>query len=153
MPEPKLSVEPTCSNSFTSVHLILFSYCTIGVLILSPNKVELCPTEQLVIVCTSNDVDFLRWEISDSQEIVQSVTRTVANEGTTPSLTFSGTTFQFSLISTPGTLPHTSQISADNVVNGTVVSCSEWINQRAINTQSATICIIGNNCGNLSAWP
>ena len=116
-------------------------------MILSPSKVELCPTEQLVIACTSNDVDFLQWEISDSQQIARSVTRTVANEGTTPPLTFGDTTFQFSLTSTPGTLPHTSQISADNVANGTVVSCSEWVNQRAINTQSATICIIGNNCG------
>jgi hypothetical protein len=108
----------------------------------------LCPSEQLVLECTSNDVDFLQWEISDSQQIARSVTRTVANEGTTPPLTFSGTTFHFSLTSTPGILPHTSQISADNVANGTVVSCSEWVNQRAINTQRATTCIIGNTCGN-----
>ena len=107
----------------------------------------LCPTERLVLACTSNDVDFLQWEVSDPQQIVSSVTRTVANEGTTPPLTFGGTTFHFSLNSTPGILPHTSQIYADNVANGTVISCSEWVNHKTINTQSETICIIGKSCG------
>lgn len=120
-------------------------------LVLSTSKAVLCPSDQLILTCTSSNVAFLQWKVSDSQQTVPSVhvTRTVANEGTTPPLTFGGTTFHFSLASQPGILPHTSQIYANNVANATVISCSEWVNHKPINTRSATVCIIGNDCGNL----
>ena len=115
-------------------------------LTLSPTKVALCPMDRLVLTCTSNVV-FLHWEILDPQQIALSVTRTVANDGITPPVMFGATTFHFSLNSAPRTLPHISQIHADNVANGTEISCSEWINQEALNTQAEIICIVGSSCG------
>lgn len=75
-------------------------------------------------------------------------TRTVANDvSNSPSLTVGTTEFRFSLTSPLNTLPHISQIQADSVANGTVISCS--ISRDNEEIQSATICIIGSGCGKL----
>jgi hypothetical protein len=141
-----ITAHVSCILSYT-VMIATLRYLNIGGLFFSQKQVVLCPTDRLVLTCTSSNAAFLQWKFSNPQQTISSVTRTVSNEGKPPTLTFGGTTFHFSLTSTPGILPHTSQISADNVANGTVVSCSEWVNQRGINTQRATTCIIGNNCG------
>ena len=102
--------------------------------------VFLCPSNELVLTCASNTI-YMQWRIIDAQGTVG--TRRVANELIShPSLTVGTTVFHFSLNSPPMSLPHTSQLQAVNVTNGTVISCSN--NQEA---QSTTICIIGRGCG------
>ena len=62
-------------------------------------------------------------------------------------LTVGTTEFRFSLNSQVSSLPHISQIQADRVANGTMISCSVNIQGNIQDTQSTTICIIGSGCG------
>ena len=76
-------------------------------------------------------------------------TRNAANDATPTPLTVGNTEFHFSLASPRNSLPHISQIRADSVANGTVISCSapESNNRQVSVIPNTAICIIGNGCG------
>ena len=93
-----------------------------------------------------SNASFLEWRITDTHGI--SDTRSVAYDITSyRALTVGTTEFRFSLNSQVSSLPHISQIQADRVANGTMISCSVNIQGNIQDTQSTTICIIGSGCG------
>ena len=122
-----------------------------AILSLSSNMpvLPLCPFDQILLTCTSNTT-FLHWLIMDTEGAVQE-SRRVANDVTnSPSLTVGSTEFHFTLSSPLRTLPYISQLQANSVANGTVISCSESAQNQGMNQNSVAICIIQGNstCGN-----
>ena len=107
----------------------------------------MCPFDQLLLTCTTDTTD-LYWIFRDAQGV--SFSRRFGNYmGGSSSFIFSTSEYNISQVSPQNSLPFTSQIQADSVVNGTKISCIIFCNDDVEDSQSATVCVIGSGCGKL----
>ena len=110
----------------------------LGILLLSPSEVNLCPGDELILTCSTNET-FLQWRISTS------VRRLVPSQGAASELeplTINSTTFYISKVSDNEAVPLISTITVYNVtadLNRTAVNCAEIDENGQIERMSTAI--------------